>query len=408
MIRKLQRRFILIAMAAVIIVLTSIMMCINAVNYKKAIVYADMVLQALADSGGCFDDVENENPVNTDKPPKGEEMTTETPFETRYFTVTYKADGTVTSNTVNVASVSDATALKIADMVLAGSKTKGYKGIYRYLVNKSGDGSVMVLFMDCSRQLATMKEFVQASLIISLGGIFAVFVIVVLLSKKAMEPIAESYEKQKRFITDASHELKTPITIISANNELIEMDYGESDCTRSITKQISRIAHMTKNLSMLAKIDENEVMQDISRFNISDAVADVAEPYVKMAEAQGKKLECSVEEKVEYSGDEKLIRQMTSLLLDNALKYGKSEIKLTVSSVKKKNVHIVLRNDAENVENGNLERYFGRFYRSDETRASGIEGSGIGLSIVKEIVTLHKGKITATGINNNFIINIFL
>ncbi len=404
MIEKIRWRFVAIAMGSLFVVMLISIGGENAFNFKTVNDYSDTVLSSLAQNGGIF--VAFTGGPNGDKPLRTDEMTVETQYETRYFTVSYnKAANVVVVDTTHIASVDAETACQYANEALSGNKNKGYSGTYRYLVHEVDDNTVMVLFVDNYRQLAIAQEFLHISVLIALAVFIGVFILVMLLSKKTVQPIAESYEKQKRFITDASHELKTPLTIISANNEIIEMDYGENESTRSIAKQVSRMADMTKNLTMLAKIDESDVLKEKTRFVLSDTVADVTQPYLSLAEAKGMTLTSNVEDKIDFVGDERLIRQMLSLILDNAVKYGKNNIVISLKR-NKKDINLQIKNDTESVEQGNLDKYFDRFFRSDETRASGVEGSGIGLSIVKEIVGLHKGRITATGRGNEFIIDI--
>lgn len=404
MIEKIRWRFVAIAMGSLFVVMVLIIGGINAYNFKSVNDFSDTVLCSLADNGGSFSAFSGT--ADMTRPPRSDEMTAETQFETRYFTVTYNSTANVALVDIShIAAVDKNTAYNYAAEVLLEGKVKGYNGVYRYLVRSVNDATTMVLFVDSSRQLAIAQEFLRMSLLIAFSVLAGVFILVVILSKRTVQPIAESYEKQKRFITDASHELKTPLTIISANNEIIEMDYGENDSTRSITKQVFRMADMTKNLTMLAKIDESDVLKEKTHFNLSETVADVTEPYIRTAAAKDMTLTTDIEKKIDFSGDEGLVRQMLSLVLDNALKYGKKNVFVTLNKVKK-DINFRIKNDTDGIEQGNLDKYFARFFRSDETRALGVEGSGIGLSIVKEIVTLHKGRITATGSGEDFIIDV--
>ena len=227
-----------------------------------------------------------------------------------------------------------------------------------------------------------------------------VFILLVIFSKPLVLPIAKSYERQKRFITDASHELKTPLTIISANNELIEMENGESESTRAIEKQVNRLTTLVKNLISLSKIDESERLNSAKNFSLSDALIDVCENFKVAFRNSNKYFTYDVEEGIDYFGDENLIRQLINILLDNANKYSLTKVNVNLEKVGNK-INIVVTNDSKEVEERNLKEYFERFYRSQMSRSSDVEGSGIGLSLAKEIVTLHKGEISAYGIDTN-------
>lgn len=151
---------------------------------------------------------------------------------------------------------------------------------------------------------------------------FLVFILVCIFSSRAVKPIAESYQKQKRFITDASHELKTPLTIIDANTEVIELTTGENEWTISTRNQVKRLASLTEKLVMLSRMDEENTTLERQNFCISDAVYDTAEPFLSVAKSKGKTFDIDVTGDIYYTGDEKYIRQLISLLLDNAMKYS--------------------------------------------------------------------------------------
>jgi signal transduction histidine kinase len=393
MLKKLQNRFILVTMVSVVIVLTIIMVSINIINYSKVNSYADSVLDLLIQNNGQFPLQQDQlNDVTFFS--QNDRITGETQFETRYFTVIYDKSGNIlVVDTVRITLVNEEEAVQYANEIMSEDDLQGYKDTYRYRVCATNEGTLIV-FVDCAQQLINASDFLSASIWISCGGILGVFIIVLLLSKKIIQPIANSYQKQKHFITDSSHELKTPLTIISANNEIIELESGETESTRSISKQVDRMNSMVKSLTRLAKIDEKDALEEKVRFNLSDAVVDVVDMFIKTAKTKGKEMKSDIEENIDYNGDEKLIRQLVSILLDNAIKYSLSQINISLSKYKT-HIYLNVNNDTNGIDKGNLDKCFDRFYRSDNMRASEIEGSGIGLSIAKEIVLLHKGKISA-------------
>ena len=235
---------------------------------------------------------------------------------------------------------------------------------------------------------------------VSLLGLAAVLVLVVIFSRMVFRPVEESIQKQKRFITDASHELKTPLTIIDANTEVLEMESGESQWTKSTRKQIQRLTGLVQQLVTLSRLDEEKGVQDIAEFNLSEAIADSVQPYEALAQTKGKNLVLEIEKNIFYAGDEKSVRQLTGILMDNAVKYSseKGNIRLILKK-KGKKILLEVYNDADELPQGKLDVLFERFYRLDSSRNSGTGGSGIGLSVAKAIVQAHKGKITAENKN---------
>lgn len=382
-------------MAAVTCALTIIMFAINLTNYIGVASSADYVLEVLYANDGLFfsDDAPHGN-----KADKNYFDNDETPYESRYFTVKF-FDGVAIANVNNVVSVSGEEAVALALSVSESKKQKGYKETYRFL---SADDGSFVLFLDCRRPLQIANIFLLSTLTYSALGLIAVFVFVLVFSRFALKPVEEGYEKQKRFITDASHELKTPLTIISANNEITEMTSGETKATKAISKQIEKMSVMIKNLTTLASLSESDKVTR-AEVDFTDLTLDIAEYFRPAIQSKNRTFEVDCEKKVVVHGDEKLLRQALSTLLENAAKYASSKVSLSLKTVGK-NAVLTVENDAENIPDGNLDRVFERFYRSAEVRSGMVAGNGIGLSIAKSIAVSHGGTISAKGVNGNFVV----
>lgn len=481
MLKKLRRKFIAIAMLSVSIVLIAIVGTINIANYMSTNEALDARLKLIAGNGGTFPDLLEQknmgvegnktdsinNGTSTRKePPSGktdvqppEDMnqadlkdnnlkdnglkkndlkrhgiSPESQFDTRYFTVTINSNGEVENiDTSKIASVSSENAAQYAKKLWkSGKKGDGKNGFsesFKYMTVGEG-GSTMYIFLSCQRELSTIRTYVLASVGISVFGLGVVFVMIYFFSGKILKPVSESYEKQKRFITDASHEIKTPLTIIDANTEVIEMIEGENEWTSSTRKQVARLTSLTEKLVFLSRMDEEATKLEMLEFSLSDAILDTAEPFKTVARTKGKKLTIDVTDGILYTGDEKTIRQLVSILLDNAMKYsGCSSAGFEKSNINKTNlnkttqtqndcvttinqapeIEISLKqsgknriitvwntvDETANIKKGRQDILFERFYRTDTSHNSKTGGFGIGLSAAYAIVKAHKGKITA-------------
>ncbi len=393
MIPRLRRRFVAAAMLAVVIVLGLIMAAVNAVNYLDLCRSTGARLDVLVENGGSFPRVESGTPAG--KAPRGG-LSPEAPFDTRYFTVIVDQGGNaVLIDTGRIAAVSTETAAEYAESLYAAGKTSGFLGAYRYQAREAGTGT-MYVFLDCSRELQSFRAFLLASLAVSAAGLLLVFLLVLLLSGKAIRPVAESYEKQRQFITDASHEIKTPLTIIDADVEVLELELGGNEWLKSIRNQVARMAEMTRNLVMLSRMEEDGKTMPMVDFSLSDAVLETAQSFSAVAATREMVLKLYVEPGLSLCGNEAAIRQLISILLDNALRYGLPEkpIQLTLRASGRRR-ELWVENETAGVEQGNLDRLFERFYRPDASRSTETGGHGIGLSVARAIVAAHRGKISA-------------
>lgn len=413
MIDKLRKKFILAAMLSTFFVLFLIIGTINIANFVSVNRGLNNRLELISENGGSFPDLMNTHPPKEDIQPEKKDdffdkpgINKESQFATRYFTVIINEDGTV--NEINTGKVSAVTVSQAGDYaveLLQKNKIIGFVEDYKYLRTTLGDENYMYVFINCQMEIETVKSFLFASVGISIIGLIGVFILVWFFSGKIMRPVAESYEKQKQFVTDASHEIKTPLTIIDANTEVLEMTTGENEWTKSIRKQIGRLTSLTEQLVFLSKMDEESSTIEMSDFSLSDAVFDMAEIFKTLAVQKNKTLEIDIEEAINYNGDEKSIRQLISILLDNAIKYsdddGAIRIKLNKNG---KNSKITVWNMVANISTGKHDELFERFLRLDKSRNSKSGGFGIGLSVAYAIVNAHKGKITAESSDGKSII----
>lgn len=221
-----------------------------------------------------------------------------------------------------------------------------------------------------------------------------VFILIFIFARIVVKPVAETYEKQKQFITDANHELKTPLTVIGANCDILEMENGENEWTNSIRNQVENLTDLTNKLVFLSRMDEESVKVNMSEISLSEIVADAAKPYIALALSSNKKFETKIEKDITVKGDADLLHKLITLLLDNAFKYSNDAGSIELSLAVGKNKSITVTNTTDGVPQNDLDKIFERFYRLDKSRNSETGGHGIGLSVAKAIAELHKGKIS--------------
>lgn len=403
MIRSLQRKFVLIAMGSLLLVIVVIIGCINAYNIYHMNIIAGGIMAQLAEHDGRFPEPESYEPPGS-SPGFVYKMTAETRFETRFFTIRAFFDGSdMEVDTGFIAAVSVDEAKQYAQSVLSGSRTTGYMGVYKYLAVEKPYGT-LVIFLDRHLQIQTIFSFFWTSFFVAILSLMVMFALVSVLSKRAIKPVVESIEKQKQFITDAGHEIKTPLAIISANTEVLELSHGASEWTKSIRKQTARLDDLVKYLLTLSKMEEEKIHLTFASFSISDLVREEAVSFETLAESQAKHFEQNIQPGLTLHGDEGGMRQVVSILMDNAIKYAGSQGKIKVSLRRQGQLALLeVRNTADPLPEGDLNRLFDRFFRADASRSRESGGYGLGLPIAKAIVQAHKGKIVARRESNSWL-----
>lgn len=398
MIRKLRRRLVVVSIGSLLIVLLLIMGTVNILNYQQILRDADQILGILKENKGRF-------PLR-----EPGMISPELPFESRYFSVLLSVDGQVIMvDTGRIAAVDESSAVDMAQKVWQTGKEQGFFSVYRFIQYEETEG-MRIIFLDCSRSLSTFQTFLWASIGISVLGLLAVSALILFFSGRIIQPIVESYEKQKQFITDAGHELRTPITIIDADTEVLKLEMGENEWLADIQVQTRRLTALTKDLVYLSRMEEDRRQSPQLEFSLSDLAEETAQSFQSRALVQNKKFDLFITPMLSYTGDESALRQLISILLDNALKYS-PEGGWIVFRMEKQGKMILLQveNSTKEALPENLNRLFERFYRADPSRNSRSGGYGLGLSIAQAIVGVHKGKMTASrGKGDSLCISIFL
>lgn len=446
MIKKLKIRFIVLAMVSLTVLLSVIVAGMNTINYRKVVSDADAKLEVLEENSAriMLDDILNpfnnfeEFYFNDDdgrtvyghRDPGGHFMSRDEAEESRFFIVSVDESGSVMETyTARISAVDAADAAEYAVKALKSGKENGFVGDFRYTVNSSSDGET-ITFLDCGRTLRSFRDFLRASILMSLLGLIAVFFVILYFAGRIVRPVAESYEKQKRFITDAGHEIKTPLAIIKANIDLMDMELDSKSIDKDelrenlgdIDDQVDRLTGLTNDLVYLSRMEEADNTLVMTEVPLSDIVSETAESFIPLAAERGKAIGTEIEPMISVQGSTKELEKLLSILLENAIKYsipprvidcGEDEDGMPVPpqidvTLRKEGKDAVLeiRNDTESeLTNEQLSHVFERFYRMDGSRNSQTGGHGIGLSMANAIVNAHGGKITArTSTGHDFIV----
>ena len=391
MIKKLRMKLIAASMVSLFLVLLVIEGIVGILNYRKMVRDADRILAVLGENAGSFP---HEFPIAR----KGDRrfLSPEIPFESRYFSVLLNERGDVIfTDTKKTVTIDFADAKAYALEVWKKQSGRGFLHEYRYLCC-SYEGETRIIFLDCRRQLDTFRNFLVTAVSVSAVGLLSVFVLLIYLSSRIVKPFSDNYEKQKRFITDAGHELKTPLTIIDADTEVLEMDFGENEWLKDIQGQTKRLADLTNALVMLSRMEEGQKKEMEIEFPLSDVVEEVFHTFQAPAKIQEKTLTGAIAPMRSMRGDERAIRSLTTILLDNAMKYADEKGRVRVTLERQKNrIRLSVFNTTEHISREQIAHLFDRFYRTDASRNSGTGGYGLGLSIAAATAASHRGKIIA-------------
>lgn len=397
MLQKMKWRFIVAAMSAFSAVMILLIAGINYWNYSVTTRRLDSNLQQIL--AEHFFEAAPEPPpkekpdvplINFRNAPSKEAR-----YMMRYFSVYLNEDGNVFQVSRDfISSISEEDAAEYAKEVWNKNRKTGFLGEYRYIKDQSQHGN-RIVFLNAANEQQFIKTLLMVSCLVGMISLCIVFLLVYVFSGRAARPYIRNMEKQKQFITDASHELKTPLASVSASVDVLAMEYEDNEWVKNIQKQTVRLSRLVGDLVILSRLDEADLLPNQSRFSFSDLVWETAEPFLSRMQAGGKEFVYHIEDDVFFYGDEMLIHRMVSILLDNAVKYSNPGGYVQLDFYRRHhNIVLELLNTCDINPESDLNRLFERFYRPDQSRNSDTGGTGIGLSIAEAAVKAHKGKIS--------------
>ncbi|SDO55719.1 His Kinase A (phospho-acceptor) domain-containing protein [Streptococcus equinus] len=396
MFRKLRLRFIAIASLAILLVLFSVVSVLNSARHVQTVDEINKILTLLADNGGSFPSISKTTSE------LGDTVSVDTLFQYRYFSAKMDSDGKIISlNASNISDLTDQEVKEFLEKINQSKDTRAdfsyHQHTYSYLVTEESRHTDLIVVLDSTNQFRDNLALVHLSIWMS-GASFIFFVLVIsIVSGKVIKPFIRNYERQRRFITNAGHELKTPLAIIAANNELVELMNGESEWTKSTNDQIDRMTGLINGLVAMARLEEQPELV-LTSVNFSDIARDAAEDFKGPVIKDGKHFIMGIQSGIHVKAEEKSLFELVTLLVDNANKYcdpgGTVSVKLSKNRLSKARLEI--SNTYKAGKNVDYTKFFERFYREDESHNNKNSGYGIGLSMAKTMVKLFKGNISVT------------
>lgn len=317
-------------------------------------------------------------------------------YRTRFFRIFLDEDKKVTNvNMDHIAAVDEKKAVRMTKMAMLRRGKVGLVGSYRYR-KEYKDGQVRsIIFLDCKENQSFYHLAVTITITVSTLLTCLITVIFAIASKRAVRPFEINSNRQKQFITDASHELKTPLAIISANAEVLQYKGDGNEWTQNIIDQTKHMGKLINQLLVLAKLDEVQEKSEKQEADLKLLLEETIEPFEEVATQKKVTLKLHLEEGVTIRVNREQIAQLVSILTENAAKYVNDGGKIVWRLTKTQHGAVLVVKNTTEKELPDTKRMFDRFYRSDSSRSSKTGGQGIGLSIAKKIVDSHKGSITA-------------
>jgi len=392
MTKTLKKRFIIFTMTAITCLLVFIVIAINGLNWVMLERMSDLEMEILVESGGVFQRMTFNRPPFFIQPVDMDRMRS-----ARFFVVRSDADGNIRDvNIDQIFSIDIETAEDYASTVLETGRESGRIKGYKFSVKQNGPDR-LTFFMDTSRQNESFYLVLFVSCAIAVLCWLIVLVFVILLSGKVIRPVLAGMEKQKQFITNAGHEMKTPLAIIQSNNDTMALIHGENKYNAHIRTQTKRLNVLMSNLLILAKLDE-EIRLPTDPINISEVTNELLPAYQDAALTRNLNFHVLIEPNITMLINKDSLRQMLTILLDNALKYTPENGNIHLALIRHgKHIQIIEENTCDPSHEPDPERLFERFYRGDSARTQDVESSGygIGLSAARAICEKFNGKLTA-------------
>ena len=394
MFKQLQKSFVKSAMLSFTAVLLVVLVAVNIVNYRQTVDQVDRLTTMLVNNDGTFPDApDDKGPKEHPEHgmPKGMEFRKDDQMATRYAVVRV-ANGTVQSvDRTHLVSLDEEALKELGLRIAQGTSTKGWEGSLRYQVAKT-DAGTMVVLVDANKETQQVSRLMMVTGAVFVLCLAVVYVLVRLVSKRAIRPFVENVERQQQFIANASHEIKTPLAVLSANTDLLEMMGTEAKFVDSNKRQIKRLNSLVEQMLILSRYDEGEAATTKEEVDLVAVTKAIVEEILPVLNEKGLRVEFTGEAQTIITTNKSAMTELVRILLDNAMKYTVGEPVITIES---KRTQLAIGNETEPMTKEQVSQIFDRFYRVDSSRNRTTGGSGLGLSIAQKIAETNDVQLTA-------------
>ena len=395
MFKQLQKSFVKSAMLSFTAVLLVVLVAVNVVNYRQTVNQVDRLGTMLVNNDGTFPDAPEGGMAPKEHPehgmPKGMEFRKDDQMATRYAVVRV-ANGTVQSvDRTHLVSLDEEALKELGLRIAQGTSTKGWEGSLRYQVAKT-DAGTMVVLVDANKETQQVSRLMMVTGAVFVLCLAVVYVLVRLVSKRAIRPFVENVERQQQFIANASHEIKTPLAVLSANTDLLEMMGTEAKFVDSNKRQIKRLNSLVEQMLILSRYDEGEAATTKEEVDLVAVTKAIVEEILPVLNEKGLRVEFTGEAQTIITTNKSAMTELIRILLDNAMKYTVGEPVITVEA---KRNQLAIENETEPMTKEQVSQIFDRFYRVDSSRNRTTGGSGLGLSIAQKIAETNDVQLTA-------------
>lgn len=394
MFKQLQKSFVKSAMLSFAVVLFVVLVIINALNYRQTIAQVDWLSTMLVENNGSFPEAPSNNGVKEHPKhglPIGQAMRKDDELATRFATVQIVGGEVQSVDNSRLVSVDEATLKETALQISQGTKQLGWEQNMRYRVGVT-DSTKLIVFVDANREVQQINRLLMLTSVVFIVCMGVVYIIVRRVSRRAIHPFVENVERQQQFISNASHEIKTPLAVFSANNDLLAMMGTEDKFIDSNKRQIKRLNSLVEQMLILSRYDEGEAAVTKEKVDLVAITKNVVEEISPILNEKGLQVKFIGEEQTIIVTNKDAMIALIRILLDNAMKYTVGEPMITVEARKNQ---LSIGNQTEPMTEEQVSQIFDRFYRIDSSRNRTTGGSGLGLSIAQKIAEMNDVQLTA-------------